>query len=112
RAEDRLDIEGTLVPAYTINSFLGQVPVLGPLIVGREGEGVFAITYGVRGKTDDPTVIANPLSALAPGFLRRLFEFGATLPPELPSGPPVSAQNPEIPPASADSPAEGPAAQN
>jgi hypothetical protein len=112
RAEDRLDIEGTLVPAYTINSFLGQVPVLGPLIVGREGEGVFAITYGVRGKTDDPTVIANPLSALAPGFLRRLFEFGATLPPELPSGPPVSAQNPEIPPTSADSPAESPAAQN
>lgn len=87
RAEDLLDIEGTLVPAYTINSFLGQVPVLGPLIVGREGEGVFAITYGVRGKTDDPTVIVNPLSAIAPGFLRRIFEFGTTLPPENPSPP-------------------------
>lgn len=82
RAEDLIDLEGTLVPAYTINSFLGQVPVLGPLIVGREGEGVFAITYGVRGKTDDPTVVVNPLSAIAPGFLRRIFEFGSTLPPE------------------------------
>lgn len=82
RADDLIDMEGTLVPAYTINSFLGQVPVLGPLIVGREGEGVFAITYGVRGNADDPTVVVNPLSALAPGFLRRLFEFGSTLPPE------------------------------
>jgi hypothetical protein len=82
RAEDLIDLEGTLVPAYTINSFLGQVPVLGPLIVGREGEGVFAITYGVRGKTDDPSVVVNPLSAIAPGFLRRIFEFGSTLPPE------------------------------
>lgn len=112
RAEDRIDIEGTLVPAYTINSFLGQVPVLGPLIVGREGEGVFAITYGVRGKTDNPTVIANPLSALAPGFLRRLFEFGATLPPEQPSEPPAAVQSPEIAPETAESPAEAPPARN
>ena len=82
RAEDLVDMEGTLVPAYTINSFLGNVPVLGPLIVGREGEGIFAITYSVRGKADDPTVVVNPLSAIAPGFLRRIFEFGNTLPPE------------------------------
>ncbi|MCF8470174.1 MAG: DUF3971 domain-containing protein [Parvibaculum sp.] len=82
RASDRIDMEGTLVPAYTINSFLGQVPLIGPLIVGRDGEGIFAITYTVRGQSDDPAVIVNPLSALAPGFLRRLFEFGSTLPPE------------------------------
>lgn len=115
RAKDVVDIEGTLVPAYTINSFLGQVPVLGPLIVGREGEGVFAITYGVRGKADDPTVIANPLSALAPGFLRRLFEFGATLPPEAPQtapGAPAAAQPSESAAESADSPAEAPSAEN
>ncbi|MEQ8266777.1 MAG: AsmA-like C-terminal domain-containing protein [Parvibaculum sp.] len=82
RSADVIDMEGTLVPAYTINSFLGQVPVLGPIIVGREGEGIFAITYSVRGKADDPTVVVNPLSAIAPGFLRRLFEFGSTLPSE------------------------------
>lgn len=76
RATDRIDMEGTLVPAYTINSFLGQVPVLGPLIVGREGEGIFALTYRVRGSSTEPSVTVNPLSALAPGFLRRMFEFG------------------------------------
>lgn len=82
RASDQIDMEGTLVPAYTINSFLGNVPVLGPLIVGREGEGIFAITYSVRGQADDPTVVVNPLSAIAPGFLRRIFEFGENMPPE------------------------------
>lgn len=82
RASDTIDMEGTLVPAYTINSFLGNVPVLGPIIVGREGEGIFAITYSVRGQADDPTVVVNPLSAIAPGFLRRIFEFSENMPPE------------------------------
>lgn len=88
RRTDRLDMEGTLVPAYTINSFLGQVPLVGPLIVGREGEGIFALTYRVRGPSDDPTVTVNPLSAIAPGFLRRLFEFSGTTLEEEPAAVP------------------------
>ncbi|MEQ8827700.1 MAG: AsmA-like C-terminal domain-containing protein, partial [Parvibaculum sp.] len=118
RAGDLIDMEGTLVPAYTINSFLGQVPVLGPIIVGREGEGIFAITYSVRGKADDPTVVVNPLSAIAPGFLRRVFEFGNTLPPEAKRDAPPATESParqresgETPPAPAQGdatlPAEG-----
>jgi hypothetical protein len=82
RTNDVVDLEGTLVPAYTINSVLGNVPLLGPLLIGREGEGIFGFTYAVKGSTDNPSVIVNPLSAIAPGFLRRLFEFGSTLPPE------------------------------
>ncbi|MBX3506723.1 MAG: AsmA-like C-terminal domain-containing protein [Parvibaculum sp.] len=109
RADDLIDMEGTLVPAYTINSFLGQVPVLGPLIVGREGEGVFAITYGVRGNAEDPTVVVNPLSAIAPGFLRRLFEFGSTLPPEESSR---SDAAPEAAAGTGAAPENSPAVQN
>lgn len=82
RASDVTDMEGTLVPAYTLNSVLGNVPLIGPLIVGREGEGIFGFTYAVKGASDNPSVIVNPLSAIAPGFLRRLFEFGSSLPPE------------------------------
>ncbi|MGB3808992.1 MAG: AsmA-like C-terminal region-containing protein [Parvibaculum sp.] len=82
RAFDVVDMEGTLVPAYTINSILGNVPLLGPLIISRKGEGIFGFTYAVKGSTDNPSVIVNPLSAIAPGFLRRLFEFGSSLPPE------------------------------
>lgn len=82
RSANIADMEGTLIPAYTINSVLGNVPLLGPLLIGRQGEGIFGVTYAVKGDIDKPSIIANPLSAIAPGFLRRLFEFGSSLPPE------------------------------
>jgi len=70
----RLAIEGTVVPAYVLNSALGQIPVLGWLITGgEEGGGVIAFRYTMKGAANDPSVTVNPLSALTPGFLRRLF---------------------------------------
>lgn len=68
------DLNGTLVPSYTLNSVLGNVPVFGPMLVSREGEGVIGFTYGISGPTSGPTVFVNPLSGLAPGFLRRVFQ--------------------------------------
>lgn len=69
-----LDLNGTIVPAYAINSMLGNVPLLGPLFTGgEEGGGVFAANYSVGGTREDPDVTINPLSALAPGFLRNIF---------------------------------------
>jgi len=67
-------IDGNLAPSYVLNSFLGEVPLIGDMLVSRPGEGVFGITYSVEGPFDGLTVFANPLSALAPGVLRRLFE--------------------------------------
>lgn len=75
RAADTLKLGGTIVPAYTLNSVLGNIPLLGNLLVGKKGEGVFALTYGVSGSTDNPKITVNPLSALAPGILRRMFRF-------------------------------------
>ena len=78
----RLDIQGTIVPAYTLNSIIGNIPVLGSLLLGGEGQGLFAANYRATGSAADPQVSVNPLSALTPGFLRRLFlpNFGI-LPP-------------------------------
>jgi hypothetical protein len=70
---DRADLRGTLVPAYTLNSLIGKIPLIGPLIVGEKGSGMFAATYGVRGALNSPDVSVNPLAALTPGFLRGLF---------------------------------------
>ena len=75
-----LHLDGTLVPAYTLNSALGDVPVLGDLLVGGEGQGIFAANFGMGGQIDAPTITVNPLSPLAPGFLRRLFLFDAPEP--------------------------------
>lgn len=70
-----IDIEGTLVPAYVLNSVLGNIPLLGGIITGGEvGGGIFAATYKMRGPLSEPKVSVNPLAALAPGVLRRLFD--------------------------------------
>lgn len=75
-----LDVSGTLVPAYSLNSVLGNVPVLGKLLLGGEGQGIFGANFRVAGSLDDPHITVNPLSAIAPGLLRNLFLFDAPAP--------------------------------
>ena len=72
--EKTLDLEGTVVPAYTLNNVLGNVPILGDMLVGGEGQGVFAARYSVKGTEQNAKVGVNPLSILTPGFLRDLFD--------------------------------------
>ena len=74
RHADIINLEGTVVPAYLINSVFGRIPVLGNLLTGGEkGGGVFAATYTMTGPMEEPVVLVNPLSALTPGFLRNVF---------------------------------------
>jgi hypothetical protein len=70
-----LDLEGTLVPAYMLNSIIGKIPVIGNFLLGGEGQGLFAAHFRASGPLDDPKITVNPLSALAPGALRNLFLF-------------------------------------
>ena len=76
--KDMIEIRGTIVPAYTINSLIGKIPVIGPLITGGKGGGIFAASYEITGPVDDPKTSVNPLSTLAPGFLRKLLEGGSS----------------------------------
>jgi AsmA-like protein/uncharacterized protein DUF3971 len=73
RAKRTIDLRGSVFPAYALNSALGNIPFIGDLLVGEKGGGVFGIAYRVSGSLDNPGVDANPLSALAPGMLRRMF---------------------------------------
>ena len=67
------DLRGTVVPAYSVNQVLGEIPLLGLVLTGGKGQGVFAVTYRLTGDLEDPEVSVNALSALTPGFLRGLF---------------------------------------
>ena len=78
-AKDAIDINGTIVPAYTINSLLGKIPVIGTIFSGEKGGGIFAASYKVSGPVEKPVMSVNPLSALAPGFLRNLLDGGEGL---------------------------------
>jgi hypothetical protein len=69
-----ISVEGTFVPLYGLNSIPHHVPILGPLLGGRTGEGLFGITFQVEGQMGKPQVIVNPLSLLTPGIFRQIFE--------------------------------------
>ncbi len=73
---DEVHLRGTLVPLYGPNNLLGQLPIVG-LFLGGEKEGLVGITYEVVGKPGNPVLHINPISALAPGLLRKVFEFPA-----------------------------------
>jgi len=71
------DLTGTYVPLFGLNNAFQQIPLLGPILGGRQGEGLFGVTFAVRGPLDQPDFRINPLSALVPGAFRELFEFRA-----------------------------------
>ncbi|MSO89933.1 MAG: DUF3971 domain-containing protein, partial [Rhodospirillaceae bacterium] len=72
--DETAKLEGTIVPAYALNSLPGNIPLFGRLLVGPRGSGVFSATYKVAGPLTDPSSLTvNPLATLAPGFLRGLF---------------------------------------
>lgn len=83
---DALALEGTVAPMYSINQVLKAIPILGQILTG--GEGLFAANYAIEGPIEEPRVAVNPLSVLAPGFLRDLF--GAPTPRD-PDAPPEPA---------------------
>lgn len=75
-ARDRADISGTFVPAYGLNNVFSQVPVFGMILGGGQNEGLFAINFRIHGAPSAPTLVVNPLSAVAPGIFRKLFGTG------------------------------------
>jgi len=85
-----VELGGTYVPLYGLNSALGAIPILGRVLVGRQGEGVVGITFAIKGKLDDPSVLVNPMSVMTPGIFRQIFEFTGTV-PDTNATPPASS---------------------
>jgi hypothetical protein len=83
---DQMDLKGTFVPAYGLNNVFNRVPIVGALLGGGKDEGLFAVNFRVGGSFSQPALSINPLSAVAPGFLRKLF--GAPR-PEITAPPPA-----------------------
>lgn len=71
-AKSEIRLAGSIVPIYALNSALGAIPILGDLLVGEEGGGLFAPTYTVEGDFENPDISVNPLSTFVPGVFRNL----------------------------------------
>ncbi|MCE9520845.1 MAG: hypothetical protein K8S25_00255 [Alphaproteobacteria bacterium] len=93
RDTDRIDVNGTVVPLYGLNSMFEDIPLVGDILTSRKGEGIFGVTYGVSGALDDLKIAVNPISVLAPGFLRKLFQMGPT--PQAAAPMPAPHQKPD-----------------
>jgi hypothetical protein len=95
RPRDTIALKGSLVPAYGLNSVLGNIPVLGDLLVSKKGEGIFGVTYSARGDAEQPDISVNPLAVLTPGILRRIFEGHIPNAANAPSNAPPSKSAPQ-----------------
>lgn len=95
---DRVDIGGTFVPGYAFNNAFAQVPVLGALLGGgSQYGGLFAVNFRISGPASAPTMTINPLSAIAPGILRRFVDPLGGAPAQQPLQPRQPAA-PAVPP--------------
>ena len=70
----RVHIGGTYVPISGLMRAPAEIPLLGQVLTGPRGEGMFGITFAIKGAMARPEVIVNPLSLLTPGFTREIFQ--------------------------------------
>jgi hypothetical protein len=72
RYYNELNVKGLFAPAYSLNTLLGKIPLVGNLLSGKDGT-VFAANYEITGNINDPKISYNPLSALSPNSLKEMF---------------------------------------
>ncbi len=73
--DELISLRGTLVPATTINKAIGTIPVLGKILVGsKTGEGVFGVSFKIKGPPKNLETSVNPIKTLTPRFITRTLE--------------------------------------
>ena len=73
--QNTVNVNGLISPVYIINGVVKAIPLIGKVLGGEKGEGVFGVAYKVQGNSRNPKVLVNPLSILTPGVFRKIFRF-------------------------------------
>ena len=70
-----VSLRGTIVPATTINRTIASIPLLGKILIGdKVGEGVFGVSFKIKGPPEDLKTTVNPIKTLTPRFITRTIE--------------------------------------
>ena len=70
-----ISLRGTLVPAKTLNNLISKIPVVGDILIGKKvGEGLFGISFKIKGLPNDLKTTVNPVKTLTPRFITRALE--------------------------------------
>ena len=72
RATDDIMMHGVIAPAYSLNRFLGKIPVVGDLLSGKDGT-IFAADYKIEGSANEPDIDINSLSILSPNSMKEWY---------------------------------------
>ena len=73
--DELISLKGTLVPATTLNKIIGSLPLLGDILVGKKtGEGVFGVSFKIKGPPKKTKTTVNPIKTLTPRFITRTLE--------------------------------------
>lgn len=74
-ARGNMDMTGTFMPAYGLNRLFAELPLVGVILGNGRDRGLLGITFRLQGRFDEPKLAINPLSIIAPGVFRQIFEF-------------------------------------
>tara|TARA_B110000967_G_scaffold143300_1_gene146551 strand:- start:3028 stop:3636 length:609 start_codon:yes stop_codon:yes gene_type:complete len=70
-----VNLKGTLVPAKTLNRLVSKIPVLGNILVSKKaGEGIFGVSFKMKGPSGKIKTTVNPVKTLTPRFITRALE--------------------------------------
>jgi len=73
--KELVSLKGTLVPARTVNKVIGWIPVVGKILIGSKvGEGIFGVSFRMKGPPNDIKTTVNPIKTLTPRFVTRTLE--------------------------------------
>jgi hypothetical protein len=70
-----MDMTGTFMPVYGLNRIFGELPLVGTILGNGRDRGLIGVTFRLSGDADRPNLQINPLSAIAPGIFRSIFEY-------------------------------------
>ena len=68
-------LRGTLVPAKNLNKIISKIPIIGKIIIPKEiGEGLFGVSFKMKGQSGKIKTSINPLRTLTPRFIQKIIE--------------------------------------
>jgi hypothetical protein len=70
-----MELTGTFMPAYGLNRLFAELPLIGYILGNGRDRGLIGLTFKLTGPFDQPRLFVNPLSIIAPGVFRNIFEF-------------------------------------
>jgi hypothetical protein len=76
--DDFVSLDGNIIPAYEVNRLISNIPILGQILTGKSGDGVFGVSFKLKGNNEKFDITINPVKTITPRFLQRFIDIFRT----------------------------------